>query len=208
MRRSYTNLQWLQDAVSKHLAAYGHLSPEMQPCLLWPWGKRKGYGAVFVGGRDRSAHRVAYELIHPQIPDELEACHHCDVRACFNPSHIFSGSHCDNLTDAMTKGRMASGVRHGLHRHPDRIARGDRNGARTRPDRVARGDRHGMRKHPELVKRGEQCSWAKLSADDVVKILTLSASGRSNRSIGSEFGVSPSMVSNIKTGKSWREVVL
>lgn len=42
-----------------------------------------------------------------------EACHHCDVRNCIEPEHLFEGTHGDNMKDAIKKGRV---IPYGRHR--------------------------------------------------------------------------------------------
>lgn len=74
----------------------------------WLWEKRidtRGYGIFRVGGGIRIAHRFSYELHKGPIPDGVFVCHHCDVRCCVNPHHLFLGTNSDNQLDCVRKGR-------------------------------------------------------------------------------------------------------
>jgi hypothetical protein len=82
-----------------------------------------GYGCLRVclpDGRrvTQYAHRIAWELENGQIGDGLFVLHHCDVRACVNPAHLFLGTARDNTQDMIAKGRGSSQLR------PDRLIRG------------------------------------------------------------------------------------
>ncbi len=76
-------------------------------CWLWTASKsRAGYGKMGVDGALVGAHRIAYELAHGSIPDDLHICHHCDTPACVNSTHLFAGTHKENMLDKIAKGRQ------------------------------------------------------------------------------------------------------
>ncbi len=73
------------------------LPPNMTPKIVvdergcWVWQNsrnNKGYGQVCVGGKVRSTHRVAYELLVGPIPAGLHLDHLCRNRPCCNPDHL------------------------------------------------------------------------------------------------------------------------
>lgn len=74
----------------------------------WEWQRlrnKQGYGILKTGGGSRRAHRYVWELFNGPIPESMFVCHKCDNPPCCNPSHLFLGTHQDNMQDMMDKGR-------------------------------------------------------------------------------------------------------
>lgn len=79
----------------------------------WPWtGGTAGvekYG-VCKGAR---AHRISYTLVHGPICAHIVVRHTCDNTACCNPRHLVPGNQSDNVEDAVSRGRIRIGQKHG-----------------------------------------------------------------------------------------------
>ena len=88
-------------------------------CWLWHGTMLPdGYGVMRVGDKQIRAHRLAWIIEHGAIADGLCVCHHCDIPLCVRPSHLFLGTHKDNLADMVRKGRSTWGERHRLCKLP------------------------------------------------------------------------------------------
>ena len=74
--------------------------------------KSGGYGLFYPGkdfakGKQVSAHRYSYYLYTGHRPSAGEhVLHKCDTPACVNPTHLFLGTHADNMKDKSRKGRV------------------------------------------------------------------------------------------------------
>lgn len=86
----------------------------------WIWTDKpdpQGYGRLGVSQskhqrKNLAAHRLAFTLSNGPIPDGHSVCHSCDTPLCCNPTHLFAGTHQENSTDMIGKGRSLKGEAH------------------------------------------------------------------------------------------------
>jgi len=78
-------------------------------CVEWSGAKSKGYGRVYLNGRDWLVHRLVYELYHGEKPDVVR--HTCDNPACYNIEHLEGGTQLDNMRDMYNRNRDAGSKR-------------------------------------------------------------------------------------------------
>ena len=93
-------------------------------CWLWTGGLSRGHGTVWVGGSQRGAHCVSWELFNKQVvPDGMVVRHKCDVGHCVNPHHLELGTQLQNIKDMHERGRYVSpeGFRHRTKRERAQI---------------------------------------------------------------------------------------
>lgn len=147
---------------------------------------RYGYGTFRVGGRDgytEKAYRFSWMAFIGPIPDGLCVCHACDNPSCVNPSHLFLGTHKDNMQDAWRKGRIKGHGRGGGF--------GDRNGTHTHPERYPRGETH---------------NFARLTEAEVRAILAEHAAGRTVYRIAKDRSLSWWCVGRIVRKIGWKHL--
>lgn len=78
----------------------------------------KLYGRLKYKRRIYPAHRLAWKIWNGNSHRNLCVCHKCDNGLCVNPNHLFLGTVTDNNSDRHSKGRDASGDRHGSRLKP------------------------------------------------------------------------------------------
>ncbi len=150
-------------------------------CWIWTGGTDpNGYGHFNLKRHKRQcqAHRVAYFLSSKVFNPVLNVLHSCDFGhgGCVRPEHLWQGTQADNLRDMRSKGREA------------------------------RGNKHGSKTHPESLRRGNECSWAKLTDDQVREIRKRAAQGFSHTALAQEFNVGRPMITMIVNRKRWTHV--
>ena len=94
-------------------------------CWVWTAATTNGgYGVIRDTGRNGKiirAHRLSWELHNGPIPAGIEVCHRCDNPPCVNPAHLFLGTHQDNVTDTVNKGRASGGGPRGSLHHQAKL---------------------------------------------------------------------------------------
>lgn len=77
-------------------------------CWEWPYSREgKGYGNVKHQGKTCKVSHLVLALVgvpRPPYPND-QALHSCDIKSCFNPTHLRWGTHDDNVQDQLDRGR-------------------------------------------------------------------------------------------------------
>lgn len=93
-----------------HARFWSHVdASERNHAKCWPWTgglTRQGYARFSIGRIWYRASRVALTIVHGPLPEPLlDVLHRCDNPACVRPSHLFTGTHLENIHDMVAKGR-------------------------------------------------------------------------------------------------------
>ena len=96
---------------------FAHREIDSNGCWNWMLHiMHVGYGHIRIGSdvdgtrKTVRVHRLAAHLWKGfDLNSKLQVLHHCDNRKCFNPDHLFIGTHSDNMADCSRKGRISNG---------------------------------------------------------------------------------------------------
>ena len=177
-----------------------------------------GYGISWFG----RAHRVSWQIHNGPIPEGLVVMHRCDVTSCINPAHLQVGTPQENNDDKMRKGRGRSpcGEASGGAKLTSaqvmaiRLSRAatkdlvDQYGvSQTLVDLIRNGKiwRHlpCPPRPPRMVPRGEANRSAKLTEAAVIEIRR---SSMSSREAARRWGVSHTLIKQVRGRKIWTHV--
>lgn len=94
----------LKELYSKRSIEPGELKTK---CWNWTGFKNKrGYGAIGFRSKVWRVNRLSWFLHKGPIPKGKEICHRCNNPSCFRPSHLFAGTHLQNMQQAFRQKRI------------------------------------------------------------------------------------------------------
>lgn len=147
-------------------------------CIPWDKGGDLTIrGRLWVNDKIKLAHRALWEAVKGPIPKGKILCHDCDNRGCINLSHIYVGTHADNMRDMKERKRFF---------------------AAREPERVREiGRKLGL---SNTWARGESNPKAKLSSSQAA---TIRRSKTATRLLAAKFGVDRTTIQRIRKGSQW-----
>jgi hypothetical protein len=85
---------------------------QLFPCKVWDRKPNSsGYAFVYIKGSGAAnpkfigVHRKALaEKLGRPVRQDYDACHHCDVKLCYEPAHLYEGTRSDNMRDVIAHG--------------------------------------------------------------------------------------------------------
>lgn len=77
-------------------------------CWFWTGAVWKNYGVIYGEDKYWVATHVSLRLHGRPAPEGAICCHHCDIRLCVNPDHLYWGTQSDNVQDSYDRQRRIS----------------------------------------------------------------------------------------------------
>ncbi len=78
-------------------------------CWIWTGLKNeRGYGRIYFDGKTTKAHRVSVFLKSGKM-HKNHTLHRCHNPSCVNDSHLYEGTHSENMRDMALSGRANNG---------------------------------------------------------------------------------------------------
>lgn len=148
------------------------------PRILATWIGNHGYPTVGLS-RDGTVHR---RLIHRLVCEAFHGPAPTKLHQVAHADGVRTNASATNLRWATRSENMEDARAHGT---------------------MALGVRHGRTRSPEKTPRGERHGHAKISEADVHAIRSSKSSGRD---LARRYGISPSAISVIRSGKTWKHV--
>lgn len=84
---------------------FTRLSTNEKGCWLFNGYTKNGYSSMSSHDAQVYLHRVSWAAANRPIKDGMNTCHHCDIKRCIRPDHLFEGTQLDNVKDMTRKGR-------------------------------------------------------------------------------------------------------
>lgn len=107
----------VREPLSERLSRYSEVRPD--GCIEWVGARSPdGYGRIAVNRVAVGAHRVAYELVHGAIPDDLVVDHLCRNRSCINPEHLELVTNRENILRGDGLAAQNARKTHCINGHP------------------------------------------------------------------------------------------
>lgn len=80
-------------------------------CWLWSGTMTNGYGVMALPNRGPhiKAHILSFILEYGPVPVGKVVCHHCNVKLCVRPSHLYAGTQLENIAQAKADGLILKG---------------------------------------------------------------------------------------------------
>ncbi|EGK88108.1 hypothetical protein D0A34_25250 [Microcoleus vaginatus PCC 9802] len=195
-------------------------------CIIFQGAKdgQGGYGRYFKNGKSQSVTRaVLAEKLGCEVPTSIDAGHTCDNPSCINPEHLWGGTRTQNLLDASKKRRTQG------KSHPLSNAKLDWEKVREIRQKLAAGERvkdvaqeysvgcktiHDIKYHVTWKEAGEEVPVPrmggyldrKLTFEQALEVRKRITGRESISQIADNFGVSSSVICDIKNNVTYRGV--